>query len=109
MNFIAVLAALGLEQWRSFHWRPNLEKLFVRYAHAVERRLNADGSSSDAAPHQSSARQVTTYSNYAIANTTAKDRTCIGDKRAIMCADCAYVLHHELRNIAKDKHAQSVR
>src|SRR5262245_16486716 len=40
MNFIAVLAALGLEQWHAFHWRPNLEKLFVRYARAVERRLN---------------------------------------------------------------------
>jgi hypothetical protein len=36
-----------------------------------------------------------------------KDR--IGDKRAIMCADCAYALPHEPRNIAKDKHAQSVR
>jgi hypothetical protein len=40
-----------------------------------------------------------------------KDRTCIGDKRAIMCADCAYALpdDHEPRNIATDKHAQSVR
>ena len=39
-----------------------------------------------------------------------KDRTCIGDKRAIMCADCAYTLpdDHEPRNIATDKHAQSV-
>lgn len=40
MNFIAVLAALGLEQWHAFHWRPNLERLFIRYARAVERRLN---------------------------------------------------------------------
>ena len=40
-----------------------------------------------------------------------KDRTCIGDKRAIMCADCAYALpdDHEPRNIATDKLAQSVR
>jgi hypothetical protein len=40
-----------------------------------------------------------------------KDRTCIGDKRAIMCADCAYALpdDHEPRNIATDTHAQSVR
>ncbi|WP_207231131.1 hypothetical protein, partial [Bradyrhizobium sp. Leo121] len=40
-----------------------------------------------------------------------KDRTCIGDKRAIMCADCAYALpnDHEPRNIATDKHPQSVR
>jgi len=40
-----------------------------------------------------------------------KDRTCIGDKRAIMCADCAYALpdDHKPRNIATDKHAQSVR
>ena len=38
-----------------------------------------------------------------------KDR--IGDKRAIMCADCAYALPdgHESRNIATNKHAQSVR
>ena len=36
-----------------------------------------------------------------------KNRTCIGDKRAI----CAYALpdDHEPRNIATDKHAQSVR
>lgn len=38
-------------------------------------------------------------------------RTCIDDKRAIMCADCADALpdDHEPRNIATDKHAQSVR
>jgi hypothetical protein len=42
---------------------------------------------------------------------SGKDRTCIGDKRAIMCADCAYALpdDHEPINIATDKHAQSVR
>ena len=40
-----------------------------------------------------------------------KDRTCIGDKRAIMCADCAYALpdDHEPTDMATDKHAQSVR
>ena len=40
MNLIAVLAALGLEQWRAFHWRATLERLFVRYARAIERKLN---------------------------------------------------------------------
>ena len=40
MNLIAVLAALGLEQWRAFHWRATLEGLFVRYARAVEQKLN---------------------------------------------------------------------
>ena len=40
MNLIAVLVALALEQWRAFRWRANLERLFVRYAHAIERRLN---------------------------------------------------------------------
>jgi cobalamin biosynthesis protein CobD/CbiB len=40
MNLIAVLAALGLEQWRAFHWRAALEHLFVRYARAVEQKLN---------------------------------------------------------------------
>ena len=40
-----------------------------------------------------------------------KDRTCIGDKRAIMCADSAYALpdDHEPTDMATDKHAQSVR
>jgi cobalamin biosynthesis protein CobD/CbiB len=40
MNIIAILAALGLEQWRAFHWRAALERLFVRYARTVERKLN---------------------------------------------------------------------
>ena len=47
MNFIAILAALGLEQWRAFRWRAALEQLFVRYARAaraqVERRQRAAG------------------------------------------------------------------
>jgi len=40
MNIIAILAALGLEQWHAFHWRSALEHLFVRYARTVERKLN---------------------------------------------------------------------
>jgi adenosylcobinamide-phosphate synthase len=40
MNVIAVLAALGLEQWRAFQWRGALERLFVRYARMLERKLN---------------------------------------------------------------------
>jgi adenosylcobinamide-phosphate synthase len=40
MSFIAVIAALGLEQWRAFHWRGALERLFVRYARMLERKLN---------------------------------------------------------------------
>lgn len=40
MNIIAILAALGLEQWRAFHWRAAVERLFVRYARSVERKLN---------------------------------------------------------------------
>lgn len=40
MNFIAVLAALGLEQWRAFRWRAALERTFVRYARFVEENLN---------------------------------------------------------------------
>ena len=40
MNVIAILAALGLEQWRAFHWRAALEQLFVRYARTLERKLN---------------------------------------------------------------------
>jgi adenosylcobinamide-phosphate synthase len=40
MNIIAILAALGLEQWRAFQWRAALEQLFVRYARTLERKLN---------------------------------------------------------------------
>jgi adenosylcobinamide-phosphate synthase len=40
MNFIAILAALGLEQWRAFHWRGALERVFVRYVRALERKLD---------------------------------------------------------------------
>jgi adenosylcobinamide-phosphate synthase len=40
MNFLAVLAALGLEQWRAFRWRVAIERAFVRYARGLERRWN---------------------------------------------------------------------
>ena len=40
MNIIAILAALGLEQWRAFHWRVAMEALFIGYARRVERKLN---------------------------------------------------------------------
>src|SRR5262245_58360683 len=40
MNVIAILAALGLEQWRAFQWRAAVEHYFVQYARAVERKLN---------------------------------------------------------------------
>jgi len=37
---IAILAALGLEQWRAFEWRVAVERSFVRYARMLERKLN---------------------------------------------------------------------
>ena len=40
MSILAVLAALGLEQWRAFAWRTNVERAFVRYARWIERRMN---------------------------------------------------------------------
>jgi adenosylcobinamide-phosphate synthase len=40
MNFLAVLAAIGLEQWRAFHWRGALERLFVSYVRTLERKFN---------------------------------------------------------------------
>ena len=30
MNFIAILVALGLEQWRAFQWRNGAQRLFGR-------------------------------------------------------------------------------
>jgi hypothetical protein len=74
------------------------------------RALSVGGNSSDAAPHQSSARHYL-FKCRDCEHNGGKDRTCIGDKRAIMCADCAYALpdDHEPRIIATDKHAQSVR
>lgn len=40
MKLIAILAALGLEQWRAFDWRAGVERAFRRYAHTVELHLN---------------------------------------------------------------------
>jgi adenosylcobinamide-phosphate synthase len=40
MNLIAILSALGLEQWRAFRWRAGVEHAFVQYVRAIERRLN---------------------------------------------------------------------
>lgn len=40
MNFLAILAALGLEQWRTFRLRAGVERLFVRYARWLELQLN---------------------------------------------------------------------
>jgi adenosylcobinamide-phosphate synthase len=41
MNFIAILVALGFEQWRAFRWRNGAQRLFGRYARFLERRFNA--------------------------------------------------------------------
>lgn len=41
MNFLAILSALALEQWRTFRWRGGLQRAFVRYARLLERRFNA--------------------------------------------------------------------
>lgn len=40
MSFLAILVALGLEQWRAFDWRAGVERAFVRYARMLERKLN---------------------------------------------------------------------
>ena len=40
MNLLAILAALALEQWQAFRWRAAFERLFVRWARAIERRFN---------------------------------------------------------------------
>ena len=40
MNLLAIVAALALEQWRSFQWRASAERTFVVYARGIERRLN---------------------------------------------------------------------
>ena len=40
MSFLAILAALGLEQWRAFRWRDAVERGFVRFVRGIERRLN---------------------------------------------------------------------
>ncbi len=40
MNFLAILAVLGLEQWRTFRWRAAVERAFVLWARGIERRFN---------------------------------------------------------------------
>jgi cobalamin biosynthesis protein CobD/CbiB len=40
MNLIAILAALGFEQWRAFEWRGSVERAFVRYVRMLEQKLN---------------------------------------------------------------------
>ena len=40
MNLLAILAALGLEQWRAPAWRLAIERAFVRRAHRIERNYN---------------------------------------------------------------------
>ena len=40
MSLIAILVALGLEQWHAFGWRVGVERAFVRYARSLERRMN---------------------------------------------------------------------
>lgn len=40
MNLVAILIALGLEQWHAFQWRASVERAFVRYARYLERNLN---------------------------------------------------------------------
>ena len=41
MNLIAIVIALGLEQWRAFRWRSSVQQRFGRYARFLERRFNA--------------------------------------------------------------------
>ena len=40
MNVIAIVVALGIEQWRTFRWRGALQQTFVRYARWLEHRFN---------------------------------------------------------------------
>lgn len=40
MNFLAILAVLGLEQWRAFRWRGAVERAYIRYLRGIERRFN---------------------------------------------------------------------
>ena len=40
MNFLAVVVALALEQWRTFRWRNASERRYVRYARGIELKLN---------------------------------------------------------------------
>lgn len=40
MNLLAILAALGLEQWHAFRWRASAERAFASYIRRLERKLN---------------------------------------------------------------------
>jgi adenosylcobinamide-phosphate synthase len=40
VKLVALLIALGLEQWRAFAWRTAVERAFVRYARYLERNFN---------------------------------------------------------------------
>ena len=40
MSFLAIFAALGIEQWRAFAWRVSAERAFIGYARALERKFN---------------------------------------------------------------------
>ena len=40
MNVIAIVVALGIEQWRTFRWRSALQQVFIRYARWLEHRFN---------------------------------------------------------------------
>ena len=40
MSFLALVTALGLEQWRAFSWRASVERTFMRYARRIEHRWN---------------------------------------------------------------------
>ena len=40
MNFLAILAALALEQWRTLRARASIERAFMRYARSLEQRIN---------------------------------------------------------------------
>jgi len=40
VNLLAILVALGLEQWRTLAWRDAVARAFVRYARDLERKLN---------------------------------------------------------------------
>ena len=40
MTLVALLFALGLEQWRPCPWRAGVERVFLDYVRSLERRLN---------------------------------------------------------------------
>ena len=40
MSLLAIVVALGLEQWRAFEWRTAVERGYVAYVRGIEQRLN---------------------------------------------------------------------